>query len=48
MKDFFNIDERLLRLDKEALEKCQPVFALVEDIVTQSAQGSFCLYKKWC
>ena len=33
MKDFFNIDERLLRLDKEALEKCQPVFALVEDIV---------------
>lgn len=33
MKDFFNIDQRLLDLDKKALKKCLPVFEEIDDIV---------------
>lgn len=32
MKEFFNIDERLLKLDELALEKCEPVFKEIEKI----------------
>ena len=33
MNEFFNIDERLLKLDKKALEKCEPIFKQIDDIV---------------
>ncbi len=32
MKDFFNIDERLLALDEKAREMCAPVFAKIDEI----------------
>ena len=32
MKEFFNIDESLLELDKKALEMCRPVFERIDEI----------------
>ena len=32
MTDFFNIDERLVALDKKALEMCQPIFNGIDEI----------------
>ncbi len=32
MKEFFNIDQRLLALDQKAREKCAPVFAKIDEI----------------
>ena len=32
MKEFFNIDQRLIDLDTKALEKCEPVFKEIDKI----------------
>ena len=38
MNDFFNIDERLLKIGKEAIEMAEPVFKDIEDITRYNQQ----------